>query len=641
MDARFVLSKKKLIEQVRVLKGLGLKVSYSYKTNREVGKVLQDISDVDFSIHAREEIEDIKDSGRIWFFTQAESLEELSELLGLGIRNFVVDNEIDLGRILEIVGWEKTRINLSLRMKFKEHRIGSGKYFVYGMDSEKVCRLVEKICKNEFIGRLGIHIHRKSQNTSEWGIKEEIEDSLKNVIDKINFVNFGGGLPIKYRSYSGSVFDYISEKIKEAVDWLKNLGIESYIEPGRFLAGPAVKLECGIVQIYDRTIVVNTTIYNCALDSVLTNTKMLVKGELDSDSSEGCDYLIKGNSPTRDDIFRYKVRLLNPNVDDKIVFLNAGAYNYTTDFFGFKKLETCVVEDFEDKEDNPPPHPNSIDIRNLQNDKLGNQSRERSQSSKNLSDTNRLAERPSEAGCGASNVRVVAIPTFQGCLGKNKGCEKAPGKILKGYEHDVANINNEDFVKMMHQLEELSGDIFVGGDHSITYGLFKGFVNQKENQDKRVGLIVFDAHPDCVNNFSPPTHEDFIKVLIEEGVVDAENVLLVGLRKFDDIEKKFLDEKGVKYVCFGSEVEMVLKDFVTQIDQIYLSVDIDVLNSSYAPGTGYVEEGGFSLEELVRYLDKIVDSGKVGRSDLVEVNPDLDVEGRTVESAREVLKVLN
>ena len=70
---------------------------------------------------------------------------------------------------------------------------------------------------------------------------------------------------------------------------------------------------------------------------------MLVETELD-ENSDGQHYLIKGNSPTRDDIFRYKVKLDNPGVGDMITFLNAGAYNYTTDFFGYKKLETKIVD---------------------------------------------------------------------------------------------------------------------------------------------------------------------------------------------------------------------------------------------------------------------------------------------------------
>ena len=75
---------------------------------------------------------------------------------------------------------------------------------------------------------------------------------------------------------------------------------------------------------------------------------MLVEQELPEESNSqelrAKSYLLKGNSPTRDDIFRYKVKLKNPKVGDKITFINAGAYNYTTDFFGYKKLETKIID---------------------------------------------------------------------------------------------------------------------------------------------------------------------------------------------------------------------------------------------------------------------------------------------------------
>ena len=239
-------------------------------------------------------------------------------------------------------------------MKFQEHRVGSGKYFVYGMYSERINELILRIQKinSEFIEKIGIHIHRKSQNTNEWEIKKEIEDSLrKEVLEKISFLNFGGGLPVKYRSYTTNILEYIFSKLKEAMDWLQDLGIESYIEPGRFIAGPCIKLETEIIQIYDKNVVINTTIYNCAIDSVLTNTKMLVEQEVfEGDSEEKNkntdNYLVKGNSPTRDDIFRYNVKLKKEKarVGEKIVFLNAGAYNYTTDFFGYVKIPTIVLD---------------------------------------------------------------------------------------------------------------------------------------------------------------------------------------------------------------------------------------------------------------------------------------------------------
>ncbi len=339
MEARFVLEKEKLLEQYNLLKNFGLKVSYSYKTNREVGDILQGISDSEFSIHDLNEIDFIKDKSKIWFFLQANSREEIKSLIEEGIRHFVVDNETDLNSLLNIID---TKISLSIRMKFHEHRVGSGKYFVYGIPSEKVNLIISKIKNNPLIDKIGVHLHRKSQNTSEWNILTELKDSLsQEALERINIINLGGGLPVEYRSYTSKVLPYIFGKLKETLEWLKINNIVTYIEPGRFLAAPCIKLETEIIQVYENTIVVNTTIYNSALDTVLTNTKMLIEGESD-ETEKGDYYLIKGNSPTRDDIFRYKVKLFDPRVGDKITFLNAGAYNYTTDFFGYKKLKTMT-----------------------------------------------------------------------------------------------------------------------------------------------------------------------------------------------------------------------------------------------------------------------------------------------------------
>jgi len=345
-SAKFILSKKVLLEQVKKLEDLGLKISYSYKTNRIVGQVLQDLN-VDFSIHEKDEIEEIKNKSKIWFFMQAEYENELYEILEKGIRNFVIDNEVDLERLLKVIDKKKIKINLSLRMKFQEHRIGTGKYFVYGMPSNKINEIIFKIKDNKFIKKLGVHLHRKSQNTSEWEIVEELKDSLtEESLERINFVNLGGGLPSFYASSNVDVFKYIFSKLRKVKEWLGEKGIETFIEPGRFLAAPCVKLVVEVIQIYDNNLIVNTSLYNCALDTLLTETKLLVEREL-SNEEDGEYFLIKGNSPTRDDIFRYKVKLNSEiQIGDKIIFLNAGAYNYATDFLGYKKLETEINEDF-------------------------------------------------------------------------------------------------------------------------------------------------------------------------------------------------------------------------------------------------------------------------------------------------------
>jgi len=342
-NAKFILNWNIVEEQVKSLFDLGLSVSYSYKTNHEVGDVLQNLNlGTFFSIHSKDEIKMIKNKSKIIFFIQAESFEELEGIIHQGILNFVVDNEIDFNNILSVAKSLNVKINLSIRMKFQENRIGTGKYFVYGLPSKRVNELIIREKENKFIDKFGIHIHRKSQNTSEWEIISELNDSiLSEVFDRLDFINLGGGLPVKYKSYSSDILNYIFKQLKETIEWLKERKVEVFIEPGRYIAAPSIKLETEIIQIQDKNIILNTTIYNCALDTILTGTKMIIEGEL-NDNEEGDYYLIKGNSPTRDDIFRYNVKLKNPKVGDKIVFLNAGAYNYTTDFFGYTKLETVI-----------------------------------------------------------------------------------------------------------------------------------------------------------------------------------------------------------------------------------------------------------------------------------------------------------
>ena len=95
-----------------------------------------------------------------------------------------------------------------------------------------------------------------------------------------------------------------------------------------------------IQNIYSNNIIVNCSVYNSAMDTFVAHIRLLVDGELNS----GEPYTIKGITPDSMDVFRYRVFLSNPKVGDKLVFLNAGAYTYSTDFCSLEKLETLVVD---------------------------------------------------------------------------------------------------------------------------------------------------------------------------------------------------------------------------------------------------------------------------------------------------------
>lgn len=97
-------------------------------------------------------------------------------------------------------------------------------------------------------------------------------------------------------------------------------------------------------------------------------------------------------------------------------------------------------------------------------------------------------------------MKIVKIPYSEG-TDVNKGTEKAPDEIIKHLNDIWSNENFQDnkyevFESNLKELKE--GDIYLGGDHSISYYIFKKFFN------KNSGILVFDAHPDLYEHFKEP-----------------------------------------------------------------------------------------------------------------------------------------
>lgn len=256
--------------------------------------------------------------------------------------------------------------------------------------------------------------------------------------------------------------------------------------------------------------------------------------------------------------------------------------------------------------------------------------------------------------------KILKIPFSAGAMGRTNGCENAPEKIVeslkKFYSNEKGRETKYDFVdvkidkgnieetnqNMQKAVGETEGNIIaLGGDHSITYSLFKAF--SKKNPDS--GLIIFDAHPDCINNFNPPTHEDFLKTLVEEGIVKPEKIILIGIRNWHSIEHNFLREKKIKYYSMKEifqtgihEVMDGIMETARQWNSFYLSIDIDVCDPAFAPGTGISEPGGLSARDLIYSIQRIRLLENLGMIDIVEVNPEKDVNDMTSLLAAKLVK---
>jgi len=223
-------------------------------------------------------------------------------------------------------------------------------------------------------------------------------------------------------------------------------------------------------------------------------------------------------------------------------------------------------------------------------------------------------------------MKFFGVPTAQGALGKNGGCEKAPAVLGKLFKVDVRmfDLPRNDIELQQKEIMDLAKKafstyakekkVFFGGSHDVTFSLFKAFASKSKNS----AIILFDAHADCDEGLSTVSHEDFVRSLVGQGLVKAENVLLFGVRKIFESEQDFLEKSGVKV----SNSAAFLIDFLKNHKRIYFSFDVDVLDPNVMGATHYLEVNGMYTAEAKELVGKIFASDNVLAADIVEFNPD-------------------
>ncbi len=263
---------------------------------------------------------------------------------------------------------------------------------------------------------------------------------------------------------------------------------------------------------------------------------------------------------------------------------------------------------------------------------------------------------------------IVKVPGING-LGKTNGCEKAGNSILnslkeiytneQGIPIDVKLLDLEEIhvdnynLETSHELiyknslkifETQSRTIFLGGDHSISYPIGKAFAEYSKNLGIEPCLIVFDAHADCMQPMNEPTHEEWLRALVESGF-PAKNILLVGARNIWKEELQFLKEQGIKQININSLVEDIdnIADTIMEFanrKELYLSLDIDVVDPAFAPATGYLVPGGLTSRQMLYLIQRIKKIKTLRAIDIVEINPDKDVNDLTVKLGAKILSEL-
>jgi agmatinase len=203
--------------------------------------------------------------------------------------------------------------------------------------------------------------------------------------------------------------------------------------------------------------------------------------------------------------------------------------------------------------------------------------------------------------------------------------------------------------------------VILGGDHSITWpgggaggpGAPAATAVAEAHGWGRIGIVHFDAHADTADTVEGnlASHGTPMRRLIESGAVKGANFVQIGLRGYWPPKETFewMRDQNMRWHLMQEVWERglpaVMEDAVAEAlegtDSVYLSLDIDVLDPGFAPGTGTPEPGGLAPADLLRAVRKLAIETPLVAMDVVEVAPAYDWAELTINNAhRAVLEML-
>jgi agmatinase len=171
--------------------------------------------------------------------------------------------------------------------------------------------------------------------------------------------------------------------------------------------------------------------------------------------------------------------------------------------------------------------------------------------------------------------------------------------------------------------------IVLGGDHSIS----EPDVRAVAERHGPVGLVHFDTHTDTGTEVfgAEVSHGTPMYRLVEHGHVDPARYVQLGLRGYWPTEAEFAwqAERGITSLFMHDVRELGIRACVERALEVvgdgpvFLSVDVDVLDPAYAPGTGTPEPGGMTSSDLLWACREVAARTRLVGADVVEVSPQL------------------
>jgi arginase len=230
--------------------------------------------------------------------------------------------------------------------------------------------------------------------------------------------------------------------------------------------------------------------------------------------------------------------------------------------------------------------------------------------------------------------------------------EMSYGEKRAKYLAEIADACKDLGAMVEKSLEESMLPVVLGGDHSIAAGTLSGVASHFRKKEKKIGLIWLDAHGDINTPESSPSGNvhgmplatamgygavELVELQGFKPKVEPQNISLVGIRDLDSQEKKLakksgvhvftmrdIDERGMREVMSDA-----LKYAMDDTDGISVSLDMDFVDPSDAPGVGTPVRGGVTYREAHLAMEMLADTEAMVSLEIVEINPVIDEHNRT------------
>jgi len=265
--------------------------------------------------------------------------------------------------------------------------------------------------------------------------------------------------------------------------------------------------------------------------------------------------------------------------------------------------------------------------------------------------------------------KVVIVPFgLEKTVSYGGGTNKGPKEIIKA-SHQVElfdeDLNKEPYknigiktlkpfpikkniIDALRQIENINRLLLdkkkfpftLGGEHSLTAGAIKPFVKKF----KKIYLLHFDAHADLRNSYNNNkySHASAIRRCLDNPNV---NVISFGIRNISSDEMPFLkkNKKRIKIFWAKDKLKWNLNKFkkIIKNKKVYITFDVDGLDSSLMPATGTPEPGGLFWDETINIIKIAAKSSDIVGADVNELSPIKGFDTYNFLTAKLVYKIIS